>query len=308
MNIPEPGQPFPNYKAVCQYVGEPILAGKQKELQLKRWKQHFTWTRNGNAWLILEHKDFLYHPQRNSRWSKHLDLHVCLLAYSAFKQFGLPSNLPTRLQIKDLVLFTLDAMVQLGLCNAAYSKLRENELPFPEEDQQSFYDLSFPRLYSIMMDSFKRLSENGTLVYARTYLGVAKAETRLVTEEERVVIETHKAFLLRKYQKKNEFAVMRSIYRFRFYEDLELLVSTDKELGFSKVFGVHRFYFTDDSLAELPQYIEGIKKLRLQLKESTNEESKKLHLQLFSQPPFTTIANLVIPTINKEPLNAPCSS
>lgn len=48
----KPGMDFKNYKELCNFIDEPYLSGKSKILQLSRWKNHFTFSRKGNHYLI----------------------------------------------------------------------------------------------------------------------------------------------------------------------------------------------------------------------------------------------------------------
>lgn len=40
-------QIFPNYKALCEYVGQPVLSGNSKRAQIKQWQRYFDFSRNG---------------------------------------------------------------------------------------------------------------------------------------------------------------------------------------------------------------------------------------------------------------------
>lgn len=40
-------QVFPNYKALCEYVGQPVLSGNSKKAQIKQWQRYFDFSRNG---------------------------------------------------------------------------------------------------------------------------------------------------------------------------------------------------------------------------------------------------------------------
>ena len=50
------GTTYKNYKAVCEVLDEPVKTGKSKQLQLKKWEQHFTWINNGNKFVITDIK------------------------------------------------------------------------------------------------------------------------------------------------------------------------------------------------------------------------------------------------------------
>lgn len=47
---------YKNYKAVCEVLDEPVKTGKSKQLQLKKWEEHFTWINNGNKFVITDIK------------------------------------------------------------------------------------------------------------------------------------------------------------------------------------------------------------------------------------------------------------
>lgn len=52
-NIKE-GMKVPNYRKLCQLLGEPIKDGTSKSAQLKHWEQYFSYDRQGNAYIITE--------------------------------------------------------------------------------------------------------------------------------------------------------------------------------------------------------------------------------------------------------------
>lgn len=294
MPIPIPGQSFPSYRAVCTYLNEPILGGNTKKAQLARWRQQFTWLREGNKWIIVEHEDLLeaITKTRNSRWSKYIDPQVLLALYAAFHEFGHPTHTKTTLPLQGILLFSLEGLIQLGFCNPKYKNLRDGELAGIDEDaQREYFDMSFPRIYTYMVRAFERLAANGTIVYSKPYLVTKGSDTRLAERTETNDIDSLKASLLRKLNM-TEQAVMRSNLRVKFYQDLELLVQV--QLGFTKLYRVHHLLFTEDSIAELPRISEVMRK-RQELHNSLNEESLKFHLTLLDQPQFKSITNIVIP-------------
>lgn len=48
----QPGMEHKNYKALCEFLEEPVKNGKSKQLQLKEWQNYFTWTNLGNKYII----------------------------------------------------------------------------------------------------------------------------------------------------------------------------------------------------------------------------------------------------------------
>lgn len=46
------GMEFKSYKALCEFLGEPVKGGDSKKAQLKKWEEHFTWSNIGNKFVI----------------------------------------------------------------------------------------------------------------------------------------------------------------------------------------------------------------------------------------------------------------
>lgn len=46
------GQKFKNYKALCEFLKEPVKTGKSKQLQLKDWERYFQYHKEGNAIIV----------------------------------------------------------------------------------------------------------------------------------------------------------------------------------------------------------------------------------------------------------------
>lgn len=50
-----PGLRVKNYPALCELLEEPVInGGTAKNAQIKRWEQHFSWTRDGQAFIITK--------------------------------------------------------------------------------------------------------------------------------------------------------------------------------------------------------------------------------------------------------------
>jgi hypothetical protein len=292
--IPEIGQTFPSYRGICRFLDEPVLAGNSKEAQLKKWRQGFTWIREGNKWIVVEHQDAIEHytKSRSSRWAKYIEPQILLMLYAAFHDFGHPVHTKTTLPIQGILLFSLEALYQLGFCNDKYFDLRDGKLEgFSESQQQDYYNISFPRIYTTMTNALNRLSAAAVIGYYKEWLITVGKETRLATREERNDIDALKRVLLKRYNK-SEQAIMRSQLRIEFFENLALLIEVN--LGFSKAYRVHHLLFTEDSIAELP-YVSKVMAKRKELNKSLNEESLLFHLKLLNDPPFQQITNLIIP-------------
>lgn len=48
------GMEFPSYKAICEFLETPVLAGDSKKKQLRYWEQYYTWEITGRKWKVLD--------------------------------------------------------------------------------------------------------------------------------------------------------------------------------------------------------------------------------------------------------------
>ena len=46
------GQKFKNYKALCEFMEEPVKTGKSKQLQMKNWERYFQYHKEGNSIVV----------------------------------------------------------------------------------------------------------------------------------------------------------------------------------------------------------------------------------------------------------------
>ena len=51
-SILQTGQRFKDYVALCEYLGLPVRKGNSKSAQLKDLMSHFSWHRDGRAYVI----------------------------------------------------------------------------------------------------------------------------------------------------------------------------------------------------------------------------------------------------------------
>lgn len=48
------GMRIPNYRKLCDLLGEPIEEGNSKNAQIRRWEQYFAYSLEKNAYIITE--------------------------------------------------------------------------------------------------------------------------------------------------------------------------------------------------------------------------------------------------------------
>ena len=48
------GLRIPNYRKLCELLGETVEAGNSKKAQIRNWERHFAYQREKNAYIITE--------------------------------------------------------------------------------------------------------------------------------------------------------------------------------------------------------------------------------------------------------------
>lgn len=46
------GMTVKNYKMMCQLLGEKVVGGASKQIQIEKWKTYISWKRDGHAFII----------------------------------------------------------------------------------------------------------------------------------------------------------------------------------------------------------------------------------------------------------------
>ena len=288
MPIPQPGQVFKNYKHICAYLSEPILGGESKTAQLSRWSEQFSFIKDGHKIIVTEFAKPL--PRARARWKNVIDPQIVIRLIEAMRGYGI--NQPSS-DLKELILYTSEAFVQLGLCNNSHHKLKDGELncPINSEVQQEYYNKSYNRMRGVFISALERLQESHIICYFKKYMVLHPA--RLLPEEEHAEIDLLKGRLLNEMNYPNERAICRTKHRHEFYKLLSILIRTHKKLGYDKVYSVYRIFFTEESIAEIND-IFITAQARNELTDKANTESFNMHLRLFNEPPFEELTNLVI--------------
>lgn len=293
--LPKPGQVFHNYKALCEYLNEPVLAGNSKIRQLAMWREQFSFESQGHKISIIPFNKARPLPFSRFRWKDVVDPQIIIRLIQAMQGFGLNQ---TSSDLKELILYNSEAFVHLGLCNPQYSKLREGELDCGIDiySQQEYYDKSYTRLRRIYYSALERLHESRYIYYVKRYL--RPHAPMILTDKEEARVELHKGNLLTAMGFANERAICRTNRRFEFYKMLKLLIKTDPKLGYDSLYSVNRIFFTEESIRQAVPYFTQLYNAQSQneYKKETNDRSLAMHLQLFNESPFEELTNVVILT------------
>ena len=163
------GMVVKNYKEMCRLLGEPEKnGGTSKKAQLKEWRRHLDWMRDGNRYIILD----IYEqplPREDGRMNGNRAIYVKLvetvLAYYLSSCEGHTKTL-TRRRWQEL----------LGMVNKKYYKYnRFNTEPlfelkavspyFSEWEIKHFYYRSWRKLNEILRNALKSLRDRALIEY-----------------------------------------------------------------------------------------------------------------------------------------------
>lgn len=125
------GQTFPNYRALCLAMNEPIEAGDSKILQLKKWHRFFTPVKlpNSNAIRIDPPKEetVIIAQEIISRerlqWHKELAPQILDELLNCMGGRGEIQTFPG---MRHLLITPIDAFEMFGLCNGQFSSLSKD--------------------------------------------------------------------------------------------------------------------------------------------------------------------------------------
>ena len=248
------GHTYPNYKALCKQLGEPVKTGGAKINQLTHWQTCFLWEKQGNKFKIthiIKPLDQRPHKQRQeSKWYRSV-ITVLLDKLIDTLDKGCHDD-----GYNQLVMTSIEAYQALGLCNGKFRNLKsEKNSDVPLELRKKFHRLAADTFYYLLNNNLNSLSKRSIINYARTYRLTTNGETtaRLATKEESEVIKEIVDGLLKSYGLKNEQAVILCHREEEFYKDLTALF---EQQGFYRCFKVYRISFTAPSLPRCNEFMD----------------------------------------------------
>ncbi len=257
MTIHEPlavGHTYPNYKALCKQLGEPVKTGGAKINQLEHWQTCLLWEKIGRKFKItdiIKPLDQRPHKQRQeSKWYRSITT-VLLDKLIDTLDKGCHDD-----GYNQLVMTSIEAYQALGLCNGKFRNLKsEKNSDVPLELREKFYRLAADKFYYLLNNNLNSLSKQSIINFARTYRLTTIGETtaRLATTEELKVIKEIVDGLLKSYGLKNEFDVIFRHKEEEFYNDLTALF---KQQGFYRCYKVYRISFTAPSLPRCNEFMD----------------------------------------------------
>jgi glycerophosphoryl diester phosphodiesterase len=248
------GDTYPNYKALCKQLGEPVKTGRAKTNQLEHWQTCLLWEKIGRKFKItniIKPLDQRPHKQRKeSKWYRSITT-VLLDKLSDTLEKGCHDD-----GYNQLVMTSIEAYQALGLCNGKFRSLKsENNSGVPLELRKKFYHEATKKFYYLLNNALDSLSKQSIINYARTYRLTTNGETtaRLATKEESEIIKEIVDGLLKRYGLKNEFDVIFRHKEEEFYNDLTALF---EQQGFYRCYKVYRISFTVDSLPRCNEFMD----------------------------------------------------
>ena len=205
------GLRIPNYRKLCDLLGEPIEEGNSKNAQIRRWEQYFAYSREKNAYIITEVFPIPHQIQdQRMKYAQHLT--PIILRHLAI--FGTSEHTMDRW-------FALLGMVS----EALYDEEKRDDLcaymRLQSADMQKLLVMLTNLCSSSLMSTLRRLEKEGTVSITENEYIIVGNTRRLASEEERHQIAACKNQAMLQVGVKDMFSVHISPNRRkRYYETL----------------------------------------------------------------------------------------
>jgi hypothetical protein len=305
------GEIYPNYKALCKQLNEPIKTGGAKTNQLIHWQTCFLWEKKVRAFKItkiIKPLDQRPHKQREcSKWYKSITI-IILNKIAETLPRGSHSD-----GYNELVLTSTEAYMVLGLCNGNFKNVKSKKFYYISiNHRKKFQSVVTNNFYYIFNNVLKSLKNQSIINYKKTYRFSNKAGatgTRLANTDELSIILAIVKKHLDLYNLKSEFEVMFYHKGDKFYEELKPLFESE---GFYNCFKVYRIYFTESSLFRFNQYLDSVETQTtaiidingksythlIGMVETINSGADNLEDDMNFKINFEKLINLTIPSLN----------
>ena len=171
------GLRIPNYRKLCDLLGEPVEAGNSKNAQIRKWEQYFAYRREKNAYIITEVYQI---PQQiqDQRMKYAQNLIPILLRHLAL--FGASEHTMDRwFVLLGMVSETLyDEEKRDDIC--AYMRLQS-------ADMQKLLVMLTNLCSTSLMNTLRRLEKEGTVSITENEYIIVGNTRRLASEEEQEI-------------------------------------------------------------------------------------------------------------------------
>ncbi len=187
------GQRVPNYKKLCELLGEPVKSGTAKVAQIKRWEQRFSFERDKNAYIIKEIFNVpAISKDGRKRFSKYVEpllLNYLWRAYEEYRLTEIEKSIP---KWSVAIGLTSGRVYDEGIRNDWIQ-----EYPFemgfsPLVVQYISYEL-IQKCKEIMFSTVKSLEKRGVVQAEERMYIVKKMAHRRATQEEIRAVEKAKS-------------------------------------------------------------------------------------------------------------------
>ena len=219
---PTVGEIFPNYPAICSYLGEPVKTGQAKTDQLKHWSEHFRWEKQGHKFIIkevikpLSPRKKKYHTE--TKWYPNISR--LFLHYTAAAANGYGVN-DASFHHRELMVTSREIYYLVGLCNPMFSRLKHGiELDNIDTKAQKNYHRKIGKeFYQIASRILVSLQKQKIIKYKRPYF-VCPLEggSQLATPEESISIIKIRDHLLKEFGMKSEAEILGTMFELLFYQ------------------------------------------------------------------------------------------
>ncbi|PAD85060.1 hypothetical protein CHH57_01755 [Niallia circulans] len=227
------GKEYKNYKVLCSELGEPIKSGKSKILQLEQFKNHFSYEKKGNKFVIS--KVFDLPAQSNAKVKgRKLDKHTDLVRSLILDELNNSDN------DGHLFITANQLLKSVDMINTNYTYAKRKLLRFAKyidmglDEVQEFFTTSDSMLKRSIESALNSL-QNESLIIWNSALTVCKADLETLTyndlgEVQLDVTETYNEFEEVNSEAKLLNSKGKFIHRKATEEEAKLIVTERKRL------------------------------------------------------------------------------
>lgn len=265
-------QTFKNYPELCSFLDEEVLSGKQKEYQIKRWKEFFAFEKNGHKLKIIK----VHKPYRKKldevRQSVNYPIMLTLLSELQKSYSGVRVSNSTRKKYKELVIYTSDLCCILGFCKKEFFALQDKGKDTktswtPQEKQQVF--VAGNNIFREKIRHILETLQKYNFIFHRKHYVIAtkdREELDLATDEEFLTIETIKHETLGEIHDEL-FESGKVKYKYGKFTEADCHILNVSDELYSKIgvkllqrthiiqsYSVHQIFFTDAMLNRFKEF------------------------------------------------------
>jgi hypothetical protein len=253
---------FKNYKELCTYLEEPILAGTSKTLQLKIWSESFLWERAGHRFIIttvikpLETRPYL--RNRQSKWLAN----SAKLLLNRMLEIVQESKTTNKHTPSCITITTNEGYRLLGLCNNDFATLKYLDSHVVDmKHRKIFHKTVADKFYSVFNNLLVALQRYNIICFHKTYRYSTKDSNNQIIAD----IKQHAVIVSVLKETLEEFKVPSTWHVQLYHMEEKFYTRFNELLAVESIFNcwqVYRIAFTEYSVQDVTKFINTLGELQ----------------------------------------------